>query len=59
MAPVVDANNRTHEVENLFVVDASSFATGASVTPTHTIQALALRAADYIWSERRAWHGRD
>jgi choline dehydrogenase-like flavoprotein len=28
-------------------------ATGASVNPTHTVQALALRAADGIWERRR------
>ena len=49
---VVDANNRAHDVPNLYVVDGSSFATGGAVNPTHTIQALALRAADAIWEAR-------
>ena len=51
---VVDANNRAHDVPNLYVVDGSSFSTGGAVNPTHTIQALALRAADKIWEARSA-----
>jgi hypothetical protein len=27
--------------------------TGAAVNPTHTVQAMALRAADGIWAARR------
>jgi choline dehydrogenase-like flavoprotein len=45
---VVDAWARAHDVDNLFVVDGSSFVTSAAVNPTTTIQALALRTADYI-----------
>ena len=45
---VVDRWGRAHEVPNLFVVDGSLFVTSAAVNPTSTIQALALRAADYI-----------
>jgi len=33
----------------------SSFTTGAGVNPTSTIGALALRAADGIWRQRREW----
>jgi choline dehydrogenase-like flavoprotein len=40
---------------NLFVVDGSSFTTSAAVNPTSTIGALALRAADGIWSRRHEW----
>jgi choline dehydrogenase-like flavoprotein len=50
---VVDARNRAHDVPNLFIVDGSSFPTAAAVNPTNTIQALALRAADAIWDQRR------
>jgi choline dehydrogenase-like flavoprotein len=53
---VVNADNQAHDVENLFVVDGSSFTTGAAVNPTNMVQALALRAADRIWDQRRAWH---
>ena len=49
---VVDGDNRAHDVPNLYIVDGSSFSTGGAVNPTHTIQALALRAADKIWEAR-------
>ena len=52
---VVDAWNRAHDVPNLFIVDGSSFTTGAGVNPTSTIGALALRAADGIWERRADW----
>jgi choline dehydrogenase-like flavoprotein len=52
---VVNAWNRTHDVPNLFVVDGSSFTTAAGVNPTSTIGALALRAAEGIWSRRQEW----
>jgi len=35
-------------VPNLFIVDASVFATGGVVNPTPTVCALALRAAEHI-----------
>ena len=50
---VVTAWNQAHDVPNLFIVDGSSFTTSAAVNPTSTIGALALRAADGIWSRRR------
>jgi choline dehydrogenase-like flavoprotein len=53
---VVDANNRAHDVPNLYCVDGSSFPTGGAVNPTNTVQALALRAADRIYKERRTWN---
>jgi choline dehydrogenase-like flavoprotein len=52
---VVNAWNRAHDVPNLFVVDGSSFTTGAGVNPTSTIGALALRAAEGIWQRREDW----
>jgi choline dehydrogenase-like flavoprotein len=45
---VVDAWGRAHDVPNLFIVDGSVFVTSAAVNPTTTIQALALRTADYV-----------
>jgi choline dehydrogenase-like flavoprotein len=54
---VVDANGQSHEVDNLFIVDGSVFVTGAAVNPTPTIQALALRTADYIANERQDLKG--
>jgi choline dehydrogenase-like flavoprotein len=51
---VVDRWGRAHDVPNLFIIDGSIFVTGACVNPTPTIQALALRTADYIKGEGRA-----
>jgi choline dehydrogenase-like flavoprotein len=51
---VVNAHHRAHDVKNLYIVDGSSFASSAAVNPTSTIGALALRAADMIWQDRRA-----
>ena len=50
---VVNGWHQTHDVKNLYLVDGSSFATSAAVNPTSTIGALALRAADGIWKNRR------
>jgi choline dehydrogenase-like flavoprotein len=47
-ASVVDKYHRTHEVRNLFLCDGSSFVTSGRGQPTHTIEALAFRAADHI-----------
>jgi choline dehydrogenase-like flavoprotein len=45
---VLDPFCRTHDVENLFVVDASFFPSSAAVNPALTIIAQALRAAEHI-----------
>jgi choline dehydrogenase-like flavoprotein len=45
---VLDPYCRTHDVENLFVVDASFFPSSAAVNPALTIVAQALRAADHL-----------
>jgi choline dehydrogenase-like flavoprotein len=45
---VLDPFCRTHEVENLFVVDGSFFPSSAAVNPGLTIIAQALRVADHI-----------
>ena len=45
---VLDPYCRTHDVENLFVVDASFFPSSAAVNPALTIIAQALRVADHI-----------
>jgi choline dehydrogenase-like flavoprotein len=49
---VVDRWGRAHDVPNLFIVDGSLMVTSAAVNPTTTIQALALRTADYIKQNR-------
>ena len=45
---VLDTYCRSHDVENLFVVDASFFPSSAAVNPGLTIAAQALRVADHI-----------
>ena len=45
---MLDPFCRAHDVENLFVVDASFFPSSAAVNPGLTIVAQALRVADHI-----------
>jgi hypothetical protein len=45
---VLDSYCRTHDIGNLFVVDASFFPSSAAVNPGLTIVAQALRVADHI-----------
>ena len=45
---VTDPTGRCHDLENLFVADASTFVTSSCLNPTLTAQALSLRIADYI-----------
>jgi len=45
---VVNGWGRTHDVNNLFIIDGSLFPTSAAVNPTATIQAVALYVADEI-----------
>lgn len=52
---VVDANNRAHDVPNLFIADAGSLSTGGGVHSTHTIQAVALRCAEHLWTHRHTF----
>ncbi|MEL6158636.1 MAG: GMC family oxidoreductase [Cyanobacteria bacterium J06627_32] len=45
---VLDINCRTHEIDNLYVVDSSFFPSCASVSPALTIMANALRVGDHL-----------
>lgn len=45
---VVDRDHRSHDIPNLFICDGSSMVTSGRGQPTHTIMALAFRAADKI-----------
>lgn len=45
---VLDKNCRTHDIENLYVADASFMPTGGSVAYTWTIYANALRVGEHI-----------
>ena len=54
---VLNKNCQTHEVDNLFVTDASFMPTGGSVPYTFTIYANAFRVADHIqarWQQANA-----
>jgi choline dehydrogenase-like flavoprotein len=52
---VVNRWGATHDVPNLFVIDGSIFTTSAAVNPPSTIQALALRSADYLLANRHSF----
>lgn len=51
---VTNKFNQSWDVPNLFIVDASALPTSAAVNPTSTLQALAVRCAEYI--KRRHQH---
>jgi choline dehydrogenase-like flavoprotein len=44
----LDVNCRSHEVDNLYVVDGSFFPSSSAVNPTLTIIANALRVAAHL-----------
>jgi choline dehydrogenase-like flavoprotein len=45
---VLDKNCRAHEVDNLYVVDASFFPSSGGINPSLTIAANALRVAEHL-----------
>ena len=45
---VLDPHNRTHEVDNLYVVDTSFFPSSAGLNPSLTVAANALRVAAHV-----------
>jgi choline dehydrogenase-like flavoprotein len=45
---VLDAQNRAHEVDNLYVVDASFFPSSSGLNPSLTVAANALRVAAHV-----------
>jgi choline dehydrogenase-like flavoprotein len=44
----LDPSCKAHEVDNLYVVDASFFCSSAAVNPALTIMANALRVGDHL-----------
>ena len=46
---VVNKDGKSHDLDNLFILDASIFPTSSSVNPAATIQALALYVSSKIW----------
>jgi choline dehydrogenase-like flavoprotein len=45
---VLNAENRAHEVDNLYVVDTSFFPSSAGLNPSLTVAANALRVASHL-----------
>lgn len=43
----------THDIKNLYVMDASSFVSGGCQNPTLTIMALAVRGCDHLMEEMK------
>ena len=49
---VLDPHCKAHDLDNLYVVDASCFVSASAVNPSLTIIANAIRIADYLLAER-------
>jgi len=49
---VLDPNCKAHDLDNLYVVDASCFVSASAVNPSLTIIANAIRVANHLLSER-------
>jgi choline dehydrogenase-like flavoprotein len=52
---VLDTNCKTHEIDNLYVVDGSFFPSSGAVNPSLTIIANALRVGDHLIEKINAW----
>lgn len=48
---VLNQFQQSHDVKNLFVMDAAGFPSGACQNPTLTIMAMAVRSTDYLIEE--------
>jgi choline dehydrogenase-like flavoprotein len=48
MSSVLDTNCKTHDIDNLYVVDGSFFPSSNAVNPALTIMANALRVGDHL-----------
>jgi choline dehydrogenase-like flavoprotein len=49
---VLDPHCKAHDLDNLYVVDASCFVSSSAVNPSLTIVANAIRIADHLLAER-------
>jgi choline dehydrogenase-like flavoprotein len=49
---VLDPHCKAHELDNLYVVDASCFVSASAVNPSLTIIANSIRVADHVLAER-------
>ncbi|MGD0009935.1 MAG: GMC oxidoreductase [Terriglobia bacterium] len=45
---VLNRYNRTHDVQNLWVLDGASFTSYCEKNPTLTVVAVAIRASDHL-----------
>jgi choline dehydrogenase-like flavoprotein len=52
LASVLDPQCKAHDLDNLYVVDASCFVSASAVNPSLTVIANAIRVADHIVKER-------
>jgi len=50
---VLNKFNQSWDVKNIFVMDASAFASGTHKNPTLTIMALTWRASEYMLGEMK------
>jgi len=50
---VLNQFQQTHDIKNLFVMDASGFTSNPCQNPTLTIMSLAVRSCDYLMSEMK------
>jgi choline dehydrogenase-like flavoprotein len=48
---VLNQFQQSHDVDNLFVIDAAGFTSGGCQNPTLTIMALVVRSCDYLLGE--------
>jgi choline dehydrogenase-like flavoprotein len=51
---VLNQFQQSHDVKNLFVMDASGFTSNPCQNPTLTIMSLAVRSCDYLMSEMKS-----
>jgi choline dehydrogenase-like flavoprotein len=52
LSTVLDTNCKAHDLDNLYVVDASFFVSASAVNPSLTVIANAIRVAEHIVKER-------
>ena len=52
-ASVLNQFQRTHDIDNLYVMDGAGFPSGACQNPTLTIMALAVRSCDHLLEEMK------
>jgi len=51
---VVNGDGRSHEIDNLYIADASVFPTSTAIGPALAVIAASLRLADHLFHDRLA-----